>query len=103
MKFVLKSALVFAGACLLASSTFAHSACWKMTVQYSSPATSAPPGFACFDGSATSDAYVEATGLTSFGVGAAFDNSITCEAEVRTAAVTGLYIMSWRNACSGRG
>jgi hypothetical protein len=89
--------------CLSSGSAFAHSACWKMTGQFYSPQTDVAPTYTCWNGTAQSSAKAIATGHASSGYGLAWDYDIACEAEVRTAAATGIYTVAYKNGCDGPG
>lgn len=105
MSLLVKTSLTLLAASMLSAVSSAQ-ACWELTGVFYSPDTDTPPGYVCtlvgvVTAKSTADAY--ANGFSSHGSGRAWDSNIGCEAKVRTAAATGLYLEMWRNMCEDEG
>lgn len=102
MRFIIGSAVAVIGALTICTHAMAHEACWTRTQQFYLPMRDSPPTYYCYTLSlaSSSSAIAAANGFQSAGSGLAWDIDIGCEAQVQTAAATGIYSEIWRDNCN---
>jgi hypothetical protein len=102
MRFLIGSEIAIIGAFTLCTTAMAHDACWSRIERVYLPVQDSPPTYQCvnlFQLVSTSTAQAKADGFTSEGDGRAWDMDIGCEAQVRTAAATGIFFEAYKDYC----
>jgi hypothetical protein len=102
MRFFTGFVFAVIGALTVCAPATAHDACWERIERVYLPVTDSPPTYYCviLVPCSTSSAFAAATGFDSKGFGHAWDTEVFCEAQVQTAAATGIFSETWRDSCA---